>query len=415
MIQTKREEWEQACSDYPELSPFTLLKLSMVRYGAVLSPNALSRLQDPFYSFGKAEPFGISFEGRTPELSMPGPILLRDGSFVYINYGERFEDPYDIEYHQERGVFLLKENGETLEEVDFVPRPAFFGKKTSRGTPMEALADVRAQKLILTAYQRCRFWEGGDQCHFCAFFTGGHSTGAVNCQDIYETVREAVREPGRFSEIYLSGGSDFGGDPPFETEVERYIQVLQAIGRNFSGRFPSQLMAPAYPKKQLKRIYDQTGVTSYCPNIEVWDENIFRHLCPGKEKWIGHKEWVRRTLDAVEIFGRGQVCTQVISGVELAKPYGFSSLEEALESNFQACDFFARHGVSYLSVIWHPHKASRLGFQPVPPLEYYIRLAKGLHEIRRSYGLVSTNDDYKRCGNHPDSDFERFECHAATA
>ena len=47
MIQTKREEWEQACSDYPELSPFTLLKLSMVRYGAVLSPNALSRLQDP--------------------------------------------------------------------------------------------------------------------------------------------------------------------------------------------------------------------------------------------------------------------------------------------------------------------------------------------------------------------------------
>lgn len=103
MIQTKREEWEQACSDYPELSPFTLLKLSMVRYGAVLSPNALSRLQDPFYSFGKAEPFGISFEGRTPELSMPGPILLRDGSFVYINYGERFEDPYDIEYHQERG------------------------------------------------------------------------------------------------------------------------------------------------------------------------------------------------------------------------------------------------------------------------------------------------------------------------
>ena len=75
--------------------------------------------------------------------------------------GKGFEDPYDIEYHQERGVFLLKENGETLEEVDFVPRPAFFGKKTSRGTPMEALADVRAQKLILTAYQRCRFWEAG--------------------------------------------------------------------------------------------------------------------------------------------------------------------------------------------------------------------------------------------------------------
>ncbi len=405
---TKRGEWERACADFSDLSPFVLLKLSMVRYGARLSPGALERLQDTFYSFGKAEPFGIHFEGRTPEQSMPGPILLRDGTFVYINYGEAFADPYDIDYDRERGVFLLKENGDVLEEVDFVPRPGYFGKKTSRGTPMEALADVRAQKLILTAYQRCRFWEKGDQCHFCAFFTSGNS-GPVDCQDIYETVREAIQEPGRFSEIYLSGGSDFGGEPPFEREVERYIQVLQAIGRNFSGRFPSQLMAPAYPKAQLKRIYDQTGVTSYCPNIEVWDETIFRELCPGKEKWIGHKEWVRRTLDAVEIFGKGQVCTQVIGGVELAASHGFSTEAEALASNFQACDFFARHGVSYLSVVWHPHKASRLGFRQVPSLDYYIRLAKGLHEIRRSYGLVSTNDDYKRCGNHPDSDLERLD------
>lgn len=409
MIQSKRREWEKACCDYPELSPFTLLKLSMVRYGAELSRDALLRVQDPFYSFGAVEPFGISFEGRTSEFSMPGPILLRDGSFVYINYGEKFDSPYLIDYDKDNGVFLLKEGEETLEEVNFVPRPAFFGKKTSRGTPMEALADVRAQKLILNAYQRCRLWEKGDQCHFCAFFTEGNSMGEVDCQDIYETVHEAIQEPGRFSEIYLSGGTDFSGDPPFSEEVDRYIRVLQAIGRNFSGRFSSQLMSPAYPKEQLKRIYEQTGVTSYCPNIEVWDEEIFRELCPGKEKWIGRKEWIRRTLDAVEIFGKGQVCTQVIGGVELAASHGFQTIDEALNSNFEACDFFARHGVSYLSVVWHPHKASRLGFRPVPPLDYYIRLAKGLHEIRRSYGLISTNDNYKRCGNHPDSDLERLD------
>ena len=409
MIAAKRGEWAQACADYPDLSPFTLLKLSMVRYGAELSRGALERLQDPRYSFGQTEPFGIRFEGRAPALALPGPILLRDGSFVYINYGERFDDPYRIDYDRDSGVFLLREGEETLEEVDFVPRPAFFGKKTSRGTPMEALADVRAQKLILTAFQRCRLWEGGDQCPFCAFFTDGRSQGEVDGQDIYETVREAIREPGRFSEIYLSGGTDFSGDPPFAAEAERYIRVLQAVGRNFSGRFSSQLMAPAYPKTLLRRIYDQTGVTSYCPNIEVWDAAIFKELCPGKEKWVGHAEWVRRTLDAVEIFGKGQVCTQVVGGVELAARNGFATVDQALKSNFEACEFFARHGVSYLSVLWHPHKASRLGFRPLPPLDYYIRLAKGLHEIRRDYGLTSTNDDYKHCGNHPDSDLERLD------
>ena len=47
MIAAKRGEWAQACADYPDLSPFTLLKLSMVRYGAELSRGALERLRHP--------------------------------------------------------------------------------------------------------------------------------------------------------------------------------------------------------------------------------------------------------------------------------------------------------------------------------------------------------------------------------
>ena len=176
---------------------------------------------------------------------MPGAILLRDATYVYINYGEAYEDPYTVDWKEEPGEFWLQESGADIDCVDFVPRPAFFGKTTSKGTPMEAIADVRAQKMILTAFQKCRLWEGGKQCHFCAFFTGGHTLTEVDCEDVYETVREALKEPGRFSEIYLSGGTDFSGDPPFSAEVERYIRVLQAIGRNFSGRFSSQLMAPA--------------------------------------------------------------------------------------------------------------------------------------------------------------------------
>lgn len=409
MIQTKLEELENLRVKYPELSPFVLLKLSMIRYGARLTESALDKVQEPFYSFGTVEPFGINFAGRTEKKAMPGAILLRDCSNVYINYGENYEDPYEVDWDAEAGVFFLKEGDRKIDTVDFVPRPAFFGKKTSRGTPMEALADVRAQMLILTAFQRCRFWEGGNQCAFCAFFTSGRTLGEVDCQDIYEMIREAVKEPGRFSEIHVSGGTDFSGEPPFELEAERYIRVFQAIGRNFKGRFSSQLMAPAYPKSLLRRIYDQTGVTSYCPNIEIADENLFRILCPGKEKWIGYQEWIRRTVDAVEIFGKGNVYTQIVAGAELATPHGFRSVEEALDSNFKLCEFFARNGVNFLSMVWRPHKAAKLGFQPMAPLEYYVKLAKGLHEIRRQYGLFSVNDDYKHCGNHADSDLERVD------
>lgn len=406
MTKTKQEELAEIEVRHPNVSPFVLRKLSMIRYGVKLTATAQKQIQGTAFSFGSQNAFDIRFN-RDGAMDMPGPILLRDGSFVYINYGDPYETPYLLDW--EDGLFLLKEGETAIDVVTFVPRPAFYGKCTSRGVPMSSVADVRAQKLILNAYQRCRLWEGGHQCAFCAFFTGGHAVDEVNCEDVYETIREAVNEPGRFSEISLSGGTDFSGEVPFSVEIQRYIQVLQAIGRNFSGRFPCQLMSPAYPKADLQRIYNETGITSYAPNIEVWGEELFREVCPGKEKWVGYKEWIRRTLDAVEVFGRGKVCTQVVAGVELAAEHGFSDMERALASHFEACEFFAAHGVNYLSTVWRPHKATRLGYRPMAPLEYYVRLAEGLHRIRHAYGLHNTNDDYKHCGNHPDSDLERLD------
>ena len=405
----KIREFQAACARDADVSPMVILKLSMVLHGVRLTDRALDRLQAPDYCFGKLEPFGIGGHKGAPTRTMPGPILLRDATFVYINYGEAYEDPYVADWDPQTGVFSLWEDDQYIDEIDFVPRPAFFGKRTSSGTPMEALAVVRAQKLILTAFQKCLFWKGGDQCHYCAFFTNGSSTAEVDCADVYETVREALKEPGKFSEIYLSGGSDFRGEPPFSVEIDRYIRVLQSIGRLFTGRFPSQLMAPAYEKADVRHIYEATGLTSYCPNIEIWDRALFKTLCPGKEKWIGYDAWIRRTIDAVEVFGRGNVYTQLVAGAELARPHGFATEAEALKSNFECCEFFAKNDVICLTTIWRPHKSARLGLQKCPSLDYYIRLAKGFHDIRQSYGLKSVDDDYKRCGNHPDSDLERTD------
>lgn len=403
----KIKEWEQTMVKYPELSPFVLLKLSMIWHGVVLTERALDRLQAPDYCFGRLEPFGLA-GGKDVKKAMPGAILLRDATFVHINYGEPYSDPYVADYDPETGCFFLMEDDYVVDEIDFVPRPSFYGKVTSKGTPMEAVALARAQKLILTAFQKCLFWKDKDQCHYCAFFSQT-KTAEVDEEDILETVREALKEPGRYSQIYLSGGSDYRGSYPFAEEIERYIRIFRSIGTMFDGRFHSQLMAPAYEKKDVKKIYEETGITSYCPNIEIMDKTLFQRLCPGKEKWVGYDAWIRRTIDAVEIFGTGNVYTQVVAGAELAKPYGFESADDALRSNLEGCEFFAKNGVICLSTIWRPHKHAKLGYQPMPPLSYYIRLTKGFYEIRKSYGLVAVDDNYKLCGNHPDSDLERLD------
>ena len=194
MGETKTQEWRRLCAEYPDMSPFVLLKISMVWHGARLSAAALARLQAPDYRFASDEPFEIAFTGRTeaddeaPRPVMPGGVLLRDATYVYINWGETYDDPYVIDYDPAAGEFTLREpacgtiaaDGDAapadareglVDVIGFTPRPALYDFMTSAGIPADALADARAQKLILTAYRRCEFWREGRQCRFCALFT----------------------------------------------------------------------------------------------------------------------------------------------------------------------------------------------------------------------------------------------------
>ncbi len=411
---------EQLAAKYPDVPRFVLLKLALRYRGVRLLDPALQAISAPEYNYGPVQVFRYHDEEALKK-AHPGPLLFRDGTTGLVAFEERevFEDPYGVDY--EGGKFLLYDDASKarlVDEIDFTPRPAYYGKRTSSGKPMESIATARAQRMILCAYRHCHFWDTGEQCKYCAFFTDLNETRQVSekkfpkgveAQDIYETVREILKEPGRVSEIYMTAGADYEGQPPFEQEVDRYVEILQAIGRNFKGRFSSQLMAPAYSKAQYKRLHERTGLTTVCPNIEVWDERLFKWICPGKERFVGREKWIRNTVEAVEVFGRGNVYTQVIGGVELAKPHGFKTEDEALESNFEACEFYSRNGVIFVSVVFGPARSSVFHDQKRPSLEYYVRLVRGLREIRRKHGLTADNDDYKHCGNHADADLERVD------
>ena len=154
----KSAEMEALIDQYPAMSPYVLLKLSMIRYGAVLTQSANERLMQKDLSFNTEEAFGLQYGRGERRYAMPGPVLLRDSSFVYINWGEEYSEPYLIDYDAS-GRFYLLDDGQVVDEIGFVPRPAFFGKKTSKGTPMETIADVRPQKLVMTTYKKCVFRE----------------------------------------------------------------------------------------------------------------------------------------------------------------------------------------------------------------------------------------------------------------
>jgi len=110
----------------------------------------------------------------------------------------------------------------------------------------------------------------------------------------------------------------------------------------------------------------------------------------------------------VDIFGPGRVNTGIVAGVELAKPYGFRTEDEALVRVLEEAEELASQGVGTVFIVWSPRPGTPLGNQQNASLDYYIRLAKGLHELRVKYRLPIGFDDYRHCGNHPDSDLSRL-------
>jgi hypothetical protein len=138
------------------------------------------------------------------------------------------------------------------------------------------------------------------------------------------------------------------------------------------------------------------------------NEDIFNWVCPGKAEWIGYREWKRRLVRAVDVFGRGNVGTGLVGGVELAKPHGFKSEDDALRATLDEAEELASQGVTTVYIVWVPRPGSDFRDQENASLEYYVRLAKGLHDLRVKHRLSVDFDDYRRCGNHPDSDLSRL-------
>lgn len=383
----------------------------MTKNGTVFTDRAMNRLQGMDYRFTKEEPFGIQLDIRKEDFYIPGAVMFRDGSSVLVNYGEPYEDPFTVDYDEAEDTFLLMDGDKLVDTVDFIPRPAFFDKVTSRGTHMDFIGGTcTGQRLLINGFQRCRFWEHGEQCHYCALFAADTTLeGEVNLTDIAETVREASREPGRFTEISVSGGSDFGGEPPFSVEVDRYIRVLNAVSGDVQGKIETQLQAPAYKKEDIRRIYENTCLTSYRPNIEVWDKASFERMCPGKTRWIGRDEWIRRMVDAVEVFGKGRVYTQMVCGAELAGPDGMKDVSRAIASATEGAEFLASNGVSCHEEIWRPHRLEKLGWQKMQELDYFIQLAERFHDIRKAHGICAVDTNFMRGSDNPDLDLERAD------
>lgn len=402
---------EDAVRRYPDVPRLIILKTDVQRRGVHYTEEAVSYLDPEKHQTTGTHIFGT----RDGVIALrPESLLLRDGTSIITTPTPPEENPYVVDLHDGRP--WLFDAGVALEEVDYWPAPAFYGKDSSSGVPMKNIVSARPQRLNIFPYRYCTFWNNGKGCAFCDIVTqlkkGSRELkipARLDPVEVGAVIGEALKEEGRFSTVFLTSGSIVGGSRPFDDEIDYYIAILKEVGKNFrTHKFPSQLIGTAFEKEQLKRLYAETGLTSYTSDIEVLDEELFNRHCPGKAEWIGYREWKKRLVDAVEVFGPGRVNTGLVAGIELAGPHGFRSEDEALARTLAEAEDLARQGVSTVLIVWSPRPDTALGAYKNASLDYYIRLARGLHALRVKYRLPIEHDSYRNCGNHPDTDLSRL-------
>ncbi len=402
---------EDVLAQHPDVPRLVAIKIDVQRRGVHYTDRAVAAIDPEKHQLRGSYIFGSRDASLTP---LPESLLLRDGTTILTDPTPLEQRPYTVDFLD--GSFWLVDGGRRLEPVELWPKPAYYDLRTSSGIPMKYVVTARPQRLNIFQSSACHFWGNGNGCKFCDINTHGKQQKTelgiptrLEARDVSETIREALKEPGRFTGVCLTAGTDFRGAELFDSEVDHYVEILQAVGENFrTPRFPSQLIGTAFTERQLERLHARTGLTSYTSDLEVLDRRVFEWVCPGKAERVGYDEWKRRLVDAVGIFGRGNVGTGLVGGVELAKPHGFASEEDALAATLDEAERLAEQGVTTVYIVWVPRPGSPFRDQRNASLDYYVRLAKGLHALRVKYGLSVDFDDYRRCGNHPDSDLSRL-------
>ena len=304
--------------------------------------------------------------------------------------------PYSVEIIE--GQLSLLCDGEPLAQVEFHPVPAFYdstltsGKKISQITPVLEWGYL----VYLTVFRLCQYWGRDEECQFCDINenyrqqrkAGREYTGVKHLVDILEALSFIQEKDSVSKAITISGGSitsDLGG----QKEADFYLEYARAIREKFGQRWIIKANVEAFAKKECQKLKQEGGVDIYHPNYEIWDQRLFRKLCPGKERFVGWQEWMNRIVDAADVFGPENVIPNFVAGVEMAQPEGYTNLHEAVESTRQGLEFFMSKSIMPRFTTWCREPLAHLGQQEPPPLEYYVKLLRVWRETFEKYQLSS--------------------------
>ncbi|MBU4122234.1 radical SAM protein, partial [bacterium] len=320
---------------------------------------------------------GWDFENHIDTI-IPDDFLLPDGTVVQFRMNSNSK--YNIQ--DTTNCLQLFCGEENICKIKWIKRPEFYNKKTSSGDEMFKVGQIGGEDCLFFCYQNyCSHFSSGKECLFCNLVSTSQTYNSVLKKKDVESIGEVAKtawDEGIVNHILLTGGC-FSS----QKETELVTSIINSI-RKHTGfeRIPGTVLPSPAKNDDIVKYYD-SGIKAIGYSMEIWDEELYNAICPGKSKSTTHKEFLIQIEKAVNIFGHGNVFAVLVMGLEPKSTFleGIKALSEI--------------GASVVPFVWSPNPGSKLEGHRAPYADWYIDTILEAGEIVTNSGIPF--DDENHC------------------
>jgi len=377
---------------YPSLPTAVTLKTALLSLGVRFDPLLTEAAKTALPDF---RPHKLR-DGASVQI--PYLMILESGSLVRLRCRE--ESPFTL--IRDNGGFTLLDGGERVVGFTFAGRPPWHGRTAADGTPLERSGlNQHGDMMVLNLAPACEYWstpmkksesmadapKGSHRCGFCGYGLPDERSRALGQEqarpqvprDVLQRAAEAVRVGAEMgaNHLYLTGGSMT--DP--NLEADRYLSIVEAV-RGAARSVYLAVGSQALPVQRLPE-FKEAGADGVCFNLEVWDRDVWDRVCPGKARFIGREVWEESLVEAVGIFGEGNVYSAFVIGAEMVLDESLARPEVALRSNLDGARWLLSRGIHPIFSLFWPFVGTDMEAAAGPGLHFLLRLFDGVYQLRR--------------------------------
>ena len=290
---------------------------------------------------------------------LPDDFLLPDGTVVQFRMNSA--SPFCV--RADNGSRRLFHGERDLCNVKCIKRPAFYDGEVGGNNKMVQIGQIGGEDCLFFCYQNyCSHFAQGRQCLFCNLVSTSRTYGTVLKKKDAEAIGEvagAAWAEGMVKHVLLTGGCF-----AHEKEVSVVEDILASIRKHRGAdRIPGTILPSPAKGDDIKRYHD-TGIQAIGYSMEIWDEGLYRAICPGKAETTSHTQFLEAIESAVAVFGKGNVYGVFVMGLEPKDTF------------LDGVKTLTGMGANVVPFVWSPNPGSRLAGHRAPSAKWYAEVVR---------------------------------------